>query len=78
MRLISSDQRELVMRFRRLMSVFEENRDLVSVGAYRPGANPELDDAILRRSGLIDYLKQDVDKQVPMDVGFTELESLLQ
>ncbi len=78
MRLISSDQRELVMRFRRLMSVFEENRDLVSVGAYRPGANPELDDAILRRSGLIDYLKQDVDKQVPMDAGFTELESLLQ
>ena len=48
------------------------------MGAYRPGANPELDDAILRRSGLIDYLKQDVDKQVPMDAGFTELESLLQ
>jgi flagellum-specific ATP synthase len=78
MRLISSGQRELVLKFRRLMSVFEENRDLVSVGAYRPGANPELDDAIVRRSALINYLKQDVDQQVRLDMGFSELETLLQ
>jgi len=77
-KLISSTQRQLVLKFRRLMSVFEENRDLVSVGAYRPGANLELDDAIVRRSALIEFLKQDVDQQVRLDQGFTELEAVLQ
>ena len=78
MKLISSSQRQLVLKFRRLMSVFEENRDLVSVGAYRPGANPELDDAIQRRASLIDFLKQDVDHQVQLPQGFAELEAVLQ
>lgn len=76
-RLISKEQRILVTRFRRLMAIYEENRDLVSVGAYRAGTNPELDDALQRRTAMRNFLMQDIDQQVRFDQGFFELEGLL-
>lgn len=54
----SSSQRQLITRFRRLYSVYQENRDLVAVGAYHPGSNPELDEAIALWPAIIEFLRQ--------------------
>lgn len=54
----SSSQRQLIARFRRLYSVYQENRDLVAVGAYHPGSNPELDEAIALWPAIIEFLRQ--------------------
>ena len=44
--------------FRRLWSAFEENRDLILMGAYSPGTDPLIDEAIVRRPEILDFLKQ--------------------
>jgi flagellum-specific ATP synthase len=76
-RLISTEQRTLVRKFRRLMATWEENRDLVSVGAYRAGTNPDLDEALQRKNALRDFLMQEVDEQVDFAGGFQELARVL-
>ncbi len=54
----SNSQRQLIARFRRLYSIYQENRDLVAVGAYHPGSNPELDEAIALWPAVIEFLRQ--------------------
>jgi len=45
-------------RFRRLWSAYEENRDLLLMGAYAPGNDATLDEAIVRREEMLDFLRQ--------------------
>ncbi len=51
-------------RFRALISSYETNRDLVLMGAYRAGSDPELDLAIAMHSRLVDFIRQDTDQTV--------------
>ena len=43
---------------KRLWSVYEENRDLIRMGAYREGSDSLLDQAIRRHPEILDFLKQ--------------------
>jgi FliI/YscN family ATPase len=49
------DQQRRARRLRELLAHYEENRDLVSVGAYRQGSDPLLDHAI-GRIGAVEQL----------------------
>ncbi len=60
--LVNSDELKQSNKLRRLWSVYQQNADLVQVGAYEAGSNPELDEAIRIREQMIDFLRQDMDK----------------
>jgi flagellum-specific ATP synthase len=60
--LVSADELKQSNKLRRLWSVYQQNADLVQVGAYESGSNPELDEAIRIREQMIDFLRQDMDK----------------
>ena len=47
-------------RFRRLWSIYQQNQDLIQVGAYEAGTNPELDAAIRLRPVMEQFLQQDM------------------
>jgi flagellum-specific ATP synthase len=66
----SSEQKTLAGKIRNIMSVYEANKDLVAIGAYKSGTNPELDNAIRKIGKINDFLKQQV------DVKFTAEETL--
>ncbi len=51
-------------RVRHMMSVHQENRDLLSIGAYKSGTNPELDDAIRHIEAINQLLQQEVGNKV--------------
>jgi len=53
-------QQELANRFRRLWSVYQQNQDLIQVGAYEAGSNPTLDEAIRLRQEMEHFLRQDM------------------
>ncbi len=57
---------KLANRFRRLWSLYQQNVDLIQVGAYQSGSNPEIDQAITLRAEMEAFLQQD------MDTGFEE------
>jgi flagellum-specific ATP synthase len=49
--------------YRRLWSAYEENRDLILMGAYSAGGDPTIDEAIVRRAEMLDFLRQAPDQQ---------------
>jgi flagellum-specific ATP synthase len=55
---VPENQQQLVTRFRQVYSIYQENRDLVAVGAYQPGSNPQLDEAIALWPAITEFLRQ--------------------
>ena len=51
-------ERELIKRVKAVLATFEESRDLIDLGAYQPGSNPELDEAIRLHPLLSESLRQ--------------------
>lgn len=58
---------------RRHVATYEENRDLILMGAYRGGTDPELDQAIACHPTILDYIRQGADEAVPLDEAAGEL-----
>jgi flagellum-specific ATP synthase len=48
---------------RRLMAVYAEAEDLINVGAYHPGSNPAVDEAIKKKPDIDKFLVQDVEER---------------
>ena len=55
---------ERANRLRRLWSLYQENQDLIQVGAYEKGSNMELDEAIAMREPIQNFLSQDMQNGV--------------
>jgi flagellum-specific ATP synthase len=53
-----TEQKAAAARVRRLWAVAEENRDLLLMGAYRPGADAQVDEALEARPLILDFLAQ--------------------
>lgn len=49
-------------RLRELLSVLAENEDLVSIGAYKAGSNPLLDEALKKNTKITKFLTQAIDE----------------
>jgi flagellum-specific ATP synthase len=58
--LLSPDDLKVANRFRRLWSLYQQNIDLIQVGAYEAGSNPDLDEAIRLRPAMEHFLRQDM------------------
>ncbi len=61
--IVSPEHLAAAAALRRLWSAFEENRDLILMGAYAPGNDPLIDEAIVRRPELLDFLTQAPDER---------------
>ncbi len=58
--LISNEEFDLVRRFKMLYSRYQRSRDLINVGAYMRGTDPQLDEAIQIYPELEKFLCQDI------------------
>ena len=58
--LLPADELKLANRVRRLWSLYQQNQDLISVGAYEAGSNQEIDLAISMRERIEAFLQQDL------------------
>ncbi|WP_459618739.1 flagellar protein export ATPase FliI [Bordetella sp. 2513F-2] len=71
--LISPEQFGLVRRFKQAFSRYQRNRDLIAVGAYAAGHDPQLDEAIARYPRLEAYLQQDIGINVSYEEAVAQL-----
>jgi flagellum-specific ATP synthase len=56
--------REQAALLRRLMAVYARSEDLVRIGAYKPGSDPELDRALNARKAMRAFMTQETHEQV--------------
>ena len=73
---VSEGQQQLATRFRQVYSTYQENKDLVSVGAYQPGSNPQLDEAITLWPSIIEFLRQHQNNSVDAPMSLEQLRAL--
>ncbi|MCU1361976.1 MAG: ATPase, FliI/YscN family [Ilumatobacteraceae bacterium] len=73
----TNDERNLMYELRRLMAAEAEARDLIEIGAYVPGSNPQVDRAIELRDGIRSFLTQRVSDQWDAQRSFGRLRELL-
>lgn len=67
----------LVRELRRMYSLYQQNRDLISVGAYQPGSDPRVDQAIEKHSVIMDFLQQSMNQPVDFERSLYELAAIL-
>jgi flagellum-specific ATP synthase len=65
--LSGADEKNARQVVRELLSAYAENEDLITIGAYRRGANRTLDAAVEMRDEINRFLKQQVDERVEID-----------
>ena len=75
--IVSPELQGLAREFRALSASYEANRDLVLMGAYRAGADAQLDRAIGMHERLTTFLCQDAHANVDIETSFLELTELL-
>ena len=63
---------------RNMLAVYDANVDLISIGAYKSGGNPELDRAVTHIDKLNAFLKQRVDEKCTFEETVEQIESILE
>jgi flagellum-specific ATP synthase len=68
--------REQAGLLRRLMAVYARSEDLVRIGAYKPGSDPDLDRALRARGTMRAFLTQEAHEQVHFAESLKKLAAL--
>ena len=76
--IVSPKHRELASKLRDILSVYEKNEDLLSIGAYKAGTNPRLDYAISKIDQINAFLMQGINESFSYDESLHQLESIVQ
>ena len=74
---VTPEHAVLARRFRRLCALYDANADLIDVGAYVPGNNAELDEAVEARARLEAFLVQRVDEPVTFADSLEQLDAVV-
>lgn len=59
---VTPEHKELASKLRDILSLYEQNEDLISIGAYKSGTNPRLDDAISKINRVNAFLIQEIEE----------------
>jgi len=74
---VSPQHLTLAQQFKQIYSRYQQNRDLISVGAYARGADAEIDRAIERMPHFRQFLQQRLDESQPFKHSFQALHGVL-
>ncbi|MGY4878829.1 flagellar protein export ATPase FliI [Vreelandella aquamarina] len=71
-----TQQQQRARNFKRLFSRYQRNRDLISVGAYSPGHDPQLDEAVKRFPELEHFLQQRMNEKATISASRQALDAV--
>ena len=74
----SPHQTDAAIVFRKLISLYLENRDLILMGGYVAGQDPDLDLAVQLWPSLIDHIRQNYDQKASFDESVKALQGLFE
>lgn len=71
------EQTNLINLARNLMADYDDMSEMIRLGAYRPGSDIKVDQAIRYHDALEQFLSQGKNEQCDLDTGFAQLKELL-
>lgn len=63
----SKEHRKMATTVKKHLAIYTEAEDLINVGAYHKGSNPEIDEAIGKIGGIRQFLCQDTHEEIPLE-----------
>jgi len=76
-RVASKQHQEVAKRVRKLLSKYDDIKDLIPLGGYAAGGDPETDEAVRRKDKMNDFLQQGVHEQVSLEDSVSGLNQVL-
>jgi flagellum-specific ATP synthase len=74
---VSEGHLKMAQRMKQLYARFQQSRDLISVGAYVAGADPETDEAIQMLPHIREFLRQGLNESVSYQTSVEQLAQLV-
>lgn len=71
------EEQACVLAARVQLSVYEDMAELIRLGAYRTGTNPEVDRSIVLNGPLESFLAQKKDERTTLGTGYSDLKKIL-
>jgi flagellum-specific ATP synthase len=70
---VSREQMDMALRMKRILSLYQQNQDLINVGAYARGTNPQIDEAIRLQPVLQQFLSQKPSEAINMEQSLRDM-----
>ncbi|WP_448563741.1 flagellar protein export ATPase FliI [Thalassotalea ganghwensis] len=79
MPMVTSEEHQLLARqLKQIYSLYQQNKDLIAIGAYSKGNDPRIDHAIEVTPVIDFFLQQKMDEVIPYDQSLTQLQEIIQ
>ncbi|MFD1215481.1 flagellar protein export ATPase FliI [Microbulbifer celer] len=75
--IVDNPQQQRARRLKQLFSRYQRNRDLISVGAYSPGHDPQLDLAVQQYPMIERFLQQGIEERADIAATAAQLHALM-
>lgn len=75
---VDDDHRGAAAAVREMLQVYEESRDIIETGLYRPGTRQDVDRAIRALPLILDFISQDADETATPDDTLAALRAIIQ
>jgi flagellum-specific ATP synthase len=73
----NQDEQKLILRARQPLTIYEDMAELIRLGAYKAGTNPEVDEAVRLYPQLEAFLAQSKDERATLSQGYDALSAIL-
>jgi flagellum-specific ATP synthase len=75
--IVPAEHSAMARRFRQSLSMYQQNRDLIAIGAYQKGSDPRIDAAIALWPNMQRFLQQDMKQKVGYGESLAALQQLV-
>ena len=74
---VSPEHMEFAAKLRRVLAVYRDAEELINIGAYVRGSNPEIDDAIIKMPAIEKFLKQSIGDSSSLEESVNGLKGII-
>jgi flagellum-specific ATP synthase len=75
--IVPHEQTAMARRFKQALSMYQQNRDLIAIGAYQRGSDPRIDAAMALWPSMQKFLQQDINERVTFNESVQALGALV-
>ncbi len=74
---IDKEHWNLSMKAKHFYSVYERSKMMIEIGAYQRGSDQDIDESISKRSGLLSFLRQDINEKCSIEESVKQIGDLI-
>jgi flagellum-specific ATP synthase len=68
---------QIVQQAKNILATYQDNEELIQIGAYKRGTSPVVDNAIQLQPKIMNFLKQGIDESTNREQAIQQLQSIL-